>query len=947
MFNKELLKQNKKFILISLGLIFITIFITLLLSNNSSYKIEELQESGETSVSGLVINEVMSSNSGAYSDESGNTYDWIELYNGSKKDINLKNYGLSDNESIKWVFPEVVIKKGEYLVINCSGTNQEGLYANFKLSIGEKVFIKNANGKVKDAVEIVNLNKNESMIRNLEGSWVITDTPTPGYVNTLEGYNEYHNSLLELNNSIKINEVLPDNNGNFINDHNEYLGYVEIINTSNDTINLKNYSLSNNSKTPFKWQFPEISIKPNQILVIYMDSKYEELTTTFKLENKNGDVVLTNNKGKIIDEVSYETLPNGYALRKTGDEFYQTNVLSPGYSNDSNGENKFAQTHLKNKDDLIINEVMNNNYSYLPQNGSKYYDWIELKNNSNKTINLSDYSISTDYEKESAIILPDVDLKQGETYILMASGDSNLTNTYTHINFKISDNESIYLYKKDKIIDSIYVANIPIGYSMGRNKSNGFYYFSTPTPLKENTDGKVEVSIAPSFTTKAGIYNDVDSVKVEIEGPSTIYYTTDGSTPTDSSKKYTKPLEITKTTVIKAIVYEDDLIKSKVITNSYIINENHTLPVMSISLDSSKLNSLYSNEAETYAELYEDGKSFSVPCGIKLFGGSARSYSKKSFALKFKKKYGMSSLNYKVFDDRNFSSFETLVLRTGTQDMTKSIFRDVLMTSLVDEYTNVDTQANKTIILYINGKYWGIYDIREKVESEFVANHYNVLEDNTDIIRIDRNVTSGNLNSYNELINYITNHDLKNQEYYEYIKTKIDIENFCDYWASETYTANNDIINQRFFSNANVDNGKWKWIFYDLDYGMYNTNINYYQESVSLDGISSFKINTFLMRNLMRNAEFQKTYVERIAYNLKNTWSTENVIKKTDELYQLYLPEIKREVERWNFSLETWEQEVEKLRTYAKKRPGVMVRQAKSFFNLSNDEMKEYFGDLG
>lgn len=282
---------------------------------------------------------------------------------------------------------------------------------------------------------------------------------------------------------------------------------------------------------------------------------------------------------------------------------------------------------------------MNNNYSYLSQNGGEYYDWIELKNNTKGDINLKDYKIGTGDTKYE---LPDKILKSGELYILMASGDSNLTNSYTHVDFKLSDNESLYLYIDNKVIDSMYIANVPLGYSMGRNDSNGYYYFNIPTPLSINKAGSIDVSIAPAFQNTSGIYNDVDNLTINLKTSGKTYYTLDGSTPTNKSTLYQGKIVLNKTTVIKAITYEDNKIKSKIISNSYIINENHTLPVLSVSLDNSSFNyisnhSSSNTEVSAYAELYENGNSFSIPCGLKLFGGSTRYLSKKSYALKFKK----------------------------------------------------------------------------------------------------------------------------------------------------------------------------------------------------------------------------------------------------------------------------------------------------------------------
>lgn len=956
--NIKFLKDNLQFIVICFSVVVLGIVISIFLGTDANKKLTEKDnaESGEPSVNKLIINEIMSSNKGTLSDEEGNLYDWVELYNGNNHDINLKNYGLSDDRSkIKWVFPDTTIKAKSYLIIYLCGEKKQGLYANFKLSSagGETLVLTKANGKILDAISVTPLEKNETIARDLNGNLYTSKTPTPGYANTKEGYLQYIESLTKEENKIKINEVLPRNKGNFQDANNNFTGYIELINISNESINLKTFSLSNSSITPFKYKLPDVTLKKGEVYVLYTStSSTLDNYTGFKLIEKEGEVVLSN-QNKIVDILKYENISNGIALIYENGNYYESNNISPGYANTNTGVAKFNE-NTKEVNDLIINEVMNENNQYLAQNGGQYYDFIELKNNSNTTINLKDYYLTTSDNIKDMYNLPDVTLKKDEYYILMASGDTNLSNnSYKHTNFKVSETEGIYLYKKNKIIDSIFVANVPLGYSIGKNSNKGTYYFSNPTPGKTNGKGVTSIAYMPELSEPAGIYNNIENISITMKGNGTLYYTLDGSKPTKSSKKYTGPIFLTKTTVLKVINYEDNKLPSEVITSSYIINENHTIPVLSISLNNSDFNKINTNtynsvdpEVATYAELFEKDTNFSISCGLKLFGGTTRGLPKKSYQLKFKSKYGASQLHYQVFKNRDFSAYDSLVLRSASTDYEHAAFADIFMTSTLEDLDTVEVQAYKTIILYINGKYWGIYNIREKIESEFIANHYNVSEDKVNITRIDYNVTCGSTTWYRDIVNYVSNNDMANSKNYEYIKTQIDIDSLIDFWIAETYTTNNDIVNARFYSHPDISDGKLRSIFYDLDWAMFNVTKNYYIFSTSTSPMSRLQVSTALLRNLMKNNEFKQRYVERLSYNLNNIWTYEKLSKKLEELYQIYKKEMPRNAERWDLSMDNWEDNVNRLRNYIKKRTPIMLNQTKSFFGLTNEEMNKYFGDL-
>lgn len=967
-FNVKKFKNNISFFVISGLLLVIFILLGIFKDKNSNSLEKKELDNKETSVKSLVINEIMTGNNGTIASFDGGIYDYLELYNGSDKDIELKDYGLGDeNNKVKWVFPKTTIKAKSYMVVFLSGKKLDGLNASFKLksSGGEVVSLFRPNGKVIDAVKTVSLDSGSVMARDENGLWVI-ESPTPGFANNLKGHEEFLKSLMaEGASDLKINEILANNKGNFKNKNGEYSGYIEIINVSNKSINLENYSLSNDADCSFKWQFPNKVITSGETLVIYTSgtsSKKGELSTGFKLKSKNGYAVLSNNKGKVIDRVEYNNLGNGMSYVRTENGFAQSSSITPGYPNTIDGQMKFQSEYIKAPKDLIINEAMNSNYEYLPQNGGNYYDWIELYNNGKNDIKLSDYCLTTNINTVCMSKLPDVTLKKGEYYVVMASGNTELSNkSYTHLGFKLGDNDAIYLTKDSSIIDSMYVSQVPNGYSYGRGSSYGLYYFSKPTPKAKNNSGTEAISYLPTSSVEGGVIKDGKEFQVALTGKK-IYYTLDGSTPTTSSKVYSSPLTIKKTTVLKIMSKEDGKLASDVNTYSYIMDGSHKVSVMSISIDKKKLNKVNSHTSlnskvleHGYVEYFDkDGGGFKINMGLKLFGGSTRSYKKKSYEIKFKKMFGDAKLKYKVFDTVDSSVFDSLVLRTGSQDEfqyndQRTVIKDVVATSLMGEYGTADVQAYEPIILYINGSYNGIYFIREKVDETFVANHYNVqtTKNDTSILRIDGEVKSGSDSKYKAMINFINKNSLSNKNNYAKIKEQIDIKSLCDFWVGEIYTANYDILNTRYFSNKNVDNGKWKFIFYDLDSGFFRTTQNTFTEYTSASGMGDWNFPTDLLRNLMKSDEFKKEFLERLSYNLKNTWSYDNVNKRIDEVIEMIgKNEFKRNAERWGNSYSHWEKSISAMKTFAKKRNSYVIKYAKSYFKLSNSDVNKYFGGV-
>ena len=959
-FNKTLLKKNLTFFLIIAALLVSVLLIQELFDLSGLENIESVEVSEQTrlAIDKLVISEVMASNSEAHKDPNGVYSDWVEFYNGSNFDLSLKNFALTDRvDTIKWLFPDVIIPANGYMVVYLTGENADGLIANFRLSANknETLILKAPNGSVVDAIEVITVERNHSLIRQTDGKWLATADITPGFENTIEGKEAYLASLIDPNPLLSITQFLPSNRGSSKFIDNRIFGFVVITNISDDVQSLEGVTLSNSLDRRYREALPQVSLDPNESVLVWMRGSslpFEGLSMGFTLDNVSGEIVLSNAKGLLQDYVSYDQVVNGFGQVRVNGQWQTTAYLSGPYDYTASGIRQFNERYHPNPKDLMINELMNNNTQYLPQQGAQTYDWIELKNNSSSSINLSNYALSTSFDNPTRFILPNKVLQPGEKIVVFASGEVALTTSnYIHLPFKLSDVQTLALFNVDLSgVDSVFIADVPVNMTLARDNKAGFYISTTPTPNEENANFVEAVVSAPTFETQPGIYNEVNQLTVTLNTNLPTYYTLDGSVPTRGSRLYQDGIVINKTTVIKAISFQDGLLNSTMITGSYIVNENHDFPVLSMSLPSSSLQTLVSNpwivgiEQAGNLEFYEEEGSFNVPVGIRLFGGSARGLQKKSFSIKFKTLYGQSKLYYPLFENRDFNIFDNIVLRSGSQDYQNAFIRDVLATSLADGLIDVSVQAYKPAVLYINGSYYGVFNIREKVDDDFISRHFNV-DTNSSMIRIDNTTDHGNARSYGGLLSYVAVNDISDPRHYEYVKQRLDVNSYADFWVAQQFLTNNDIVNTRFFQHQDINNNRWRMVLYDLDWAMYNHQRDYYAFTTSEEPMSALKVSTLLFRNVIKAPEFRQLFLERLSYQYKNVYETQRVLTEIDRLEDLYRKELVRDRARWGLEMADWESNMEILRDYFIRRPATLKATTKRFFNLSDAQMKDVFGD--
>ena len=214
---------------------------------------------------GLRISEIMGSNHGSVPDDTGAYPDWVEIWNSSENDMDLAGVGLSDRgDSIRFLFPKVTLKAGERTVVYCDNTNQaepgEAYHAKFKLSsVGETVYLFDPSAYTIDSVTMPILGSDTSWALLPDGTWQEVSYVSPGYENTEAGAEQYRVDSSVSDGAVIINEVMASALTGLADEDGELSDWIELYNTTDQTISLKNYALSNKENKPLKWRFPETS----------------------------------------------------------------------------------------------------------------------------------------------------------------------------------------------------------------------------------------------------------------------------------------------------------------------------------------------------------------------------------------------------------------------------------------------------------------------------------------------------------------------------------------------------------------------------------------------------------------------------------------------------------------------------------------------------------------
>jgi hypothetical protein len=612
-------------------------------------------------------------------------------------------------------------------------------------------------------------------------------------------------------------------------------------------------------------------------------------------------------------------------------------------------------SEIVNTTGVVINELLAGNINTkVDPDYRQYSDYIELHNSKNSSVDIGGFYLSDDKDDPKKYKIPSNTTIPANGYILIWADKEDTKKRDIHTNFSLSlKKEYVTLANRDgDIVDEIKYKDLKGDISIKSLNGNVVYMIPTPKTKNSTAYSKLEITKEPTFSKESGFYSSNITVTLTQDDGADIYYTLDGSTPTKDSTKYNSPITIDKTTVIRAKAYKDNLFVGKDIAKTYLINENISIPVVSLSIDSKYL---YDDEIGIYTKgnhdnyeqdwmrsgyieyIKDDKVRFSGGVGVKIHGNNTRVYPQKSLSIYAKSKYGTKSFKNLFSQKPHIKKSNSFVLRNGGTEWARTLIGDAVQHTIVKDIPNIDYQAYEdSVILFLNGKYWGIHNIREKMNDDYLKDNHHIDKKKLDLLENHAEVKKGSNEEYLALENFVKSHDMKEDSNYNYVVSKIDEDEFINYYIIESFVGNSSTNHNIKYWRIRPD-GKWRWMLFDLDRG-FRYDTQHVFEYILDPSVHELFIGMF------KNSKFRSKFVSRYYTYMQTIFtpaSTKEVISKIEDIVE---PEIDRHFKKWpknkrddSVSKDTWRGFMDKMYEFANYRYKKVYRRLGEEFNLHGE----------
>ncbi|MDP4276750.1 MAG: CotH kinase family protein, partial [Bacteroidota bacterium] len=624
--------------------------------------------------------------------------------------------------------------------------------------------------------------------------------------------------------------------------------------------------------------------------------------------------------------------------------------------------------------DLKINELMVKNVSYVMDDAFNYSNWVELYNPTSSAIFTTDNYFFTDdplnWHKWNPmkVMIP----AKGYAIFYFEREDH-----YNHAPFKLNaEGGTLYLMNRyQAVVDSVKYPPQYRNISYGRQTDGGanWVFFERPSPVASNNNNlwATQRCSNPVFSLIPGFYTG--SKIVSFISPSygdTIYYSTDCSEPTRNSTRYIPGsfIYLNSTKVYRAKTFSAGKLSSDVISATYFVNQRQpNLRVVSISTSQANL---YDPKTGIYCDgdgtngLTGNGQSvkrnyncdwdrpvnFELfdaagnPClnrevDINILGGWTRANPLKSIAISPNQKFGDKQLRYPFFEaTKPGLKYKDIQLRNSGNDFGNTMMRDAFIESTIMHRMDLDYLAYEPAVVFMNGVYYGIENLRERSNKDFVWSNHGY--DNDDVTLLEANGMGLDTDDdiatdsrFLELSNFVKSNDMTNPVVYKQLCDKMDVDEFINYMIAEIYIANTDWPYNNIKMWKKTDGGKWRWTFWDTDFGFEPSRINHNSLTFALgentDGSLGYSSglpewSVILLKRLVLNDTFRNKLIDRFAVHISTTFETNRVNHIMDSLSLRIANEIPYHKAKWSLS-DNFASTLNSMKTFSASRPAAML----------------------
>ena len=614
---------------------------------------------------------------------------------------------------------------------------------------------------------------------------------------------------------------------------------------------------------------------------------------------------------------------------------------------------------------VVVNEFSCSNYTLGV--GGDNEDFVEFYNPTGADVDLGGYFLSDNLANVDKFEIPaGTVVPAGGHLIVICSAEGELpTNLYVggflNTNFKINQCQGeslVFADPAENVLESYtYGAELSTtqaDHSWARNVDGGASWEVCVTPSPGGANGADPFDMytgyapIPEFNVESGYHAGALSVSLSVPGNFDIYYTLDGYTPTEGSTLYTGPIDITETTVVRAMAIDpdDDVPPSKapsyIATNTYFLGADaHTIPVVSVSGNGQEDGTWgWGNGEGAHIEFFHADGTFWVEAtgDSNEHGNDSNAYGQRGFDYITRDQMGYNyALEAEMFHVKSRDQYQRLIFKAAANDNYPfepgAHIRDAYvhtLSHLAD--LKLDERTNESCIVYLNGQYWGVYEYREKVDDvDFTEEYYDQPRHFVDFLKTWGGTWEeyGTGDDWYDFVNFCTTQDMTDAANYDYAITQLNPLSLIDYFILNSYIVSADWLNWNtaWWRGRHPDGNakRWRYALWDMDasFGHY---INY--SGVPDTGPTADPCNPESMGNLggqghipvlnalLGNETFWNTYINRWA-DLGNTaFSCTNMHSVLDSMVAVIEPEMPRQLDRWGGSMAGWENELQELRDF-------------------------------